>query len=439
MQRVIFSSVVVLFFLIFLNACNKPREIETAKPYSGEIRESFSEPAKTRLAKTWPITMPIDGRIERIELEPGDAVKAQQELVKFDALSLNQSVVEARASVKEFEENIKVQENEALENTAKIDALQSIKAAQESLKAAAAQVEAEQKRSVRANKELVRIEKLFNERAVPEGSLDDARLHAETSLIELRKQEFYLTAFRFVLVAIKLGPQAIDDWLGRKAMQKQVYVQQLAQAQARLARAEHDLRLARIHSPIEGVVLERFEQGDSTLSAGQRLLLLGSLDELEVIADVLTQDAMRLQPGSRVILKPASRLEPLEGRVKKIEPAGFTKLSSLGVEQQRVNVIVWIAKRPKNLGVGYRVQARFITGEKKQALIVPRTAVMQAPDGSYYVFKVTGGTLSKAVVEIGLRSDLELEITRGLSEADAIVAVPDTTLKEGEAVEAVSE
>jgi len=135
-------------------------------------------------------------------------------------------------------------------------------------------------------------------------------------------------------------------------------------------------------------------------------------------------------------MQPAARRAAIWGKVKRIEPAGFTKLSSLGVEQQRVNVIVSLPPQHEGLGVGYRVQAQFFTGAKSNALIVPRYGVLQAPDRSFYVLKVVDGKMRKQAVTIGLRSDLELEITSGLSENDLIVARPDTTMKEGAKVKA---
>ena len=430
--------------LILLAGCGK-REVEVTSPRRGEIHESFTEPARTRLANVYRIAMPVAGRVGRITLEPGDQVRQGQTLAAIDRTPLEQSVIEAKAVVAELEASLRVQDDHRLEETAKVEVEASISAALESLKASNAQVKAEQARAERAVKERGRFEKLVKDNAVTQSKLDDAVLVAETAVIELRKQEFYRSAMNFMIVAIRLGPKYIDQWLARKALQRETYLQQLIQARARLARAEHQLGLVRLESPIDGVVLERYERGDAPLAAGQPLLLLGHLAELEVVADVLTQDALRLRPGSRVELAPAARLAPLAGTVKRIEPAGFTKLSSLGVEQQRVNVIVSLdgptsgTDGPTSeLGVGYRLQARFFTGQQGDALILPRFSVLQAPNGTFYVFKVEGGKLARQPVELGLRSDLELEVTGGLAEADTIVATPDTVMAAGETVKVLT-
>ncbi|HUW58663.1 MAG TPA: HlyD family efflux transporter periplasmic adaptor subunit [Planctomycetota bacterium] len=429
--RWIVLLVLIAAVVLIVLRSRQPVEVEVMQARRGEIHESFREPARTRLARTWPITMPVQGRIERITLEPGDRVEAGQALVPFDLVPFEQGVAEARAAVGELKASLALKKDTRLENTGALQSRASVDAAREALKAAEAQVDAEKARSDRATKELQRMETLAATGRIAQNVLDDARLAAETSLIALRERQFNKAAMNAMLVVIELMPKLIDQYIARKDLEEAVLNKQLAQAEARLVQAEHDLKLARVVSPIDGVVLERYEQGSRFVAAGQPLLLLGSLDELEVIADVLTEDALKLKPGSEASLEPAAGLGPFKGKVKRIEPQGFTKLSSLGVEQQRVNVIVDFVETPTALGVEYRLQARFFTGTKADALILPRFAVMQSPEGDYYVFKVVKGKLGKQPVTLGLTSDLELEITGGLTEADTVAAAPDATMTEG--------
>ena len=425
------AGLCLLLPLAVVLGCGKRAEIEAISARRGAIRESFVEPARTRLARTYPVTMPVDGRVARIELEPGDKVTKGQRLAEIDLVPFEQAVAEAEAAVKELVAEIEVKEDNRLEKTAAEDAEAAVKAAQEALKAADEEVAAEKARADRAAKDLARNKALFAEKVIAEDQLDDAKLAAETSLIEFRKQQFYRAALKAMVVAVNLYPRAVNQWIAKKGLEKSAIVHRCEQAKARLALAKHRLRLADARSPIDGIVLKRLEQGDRPIGAGQQLLLLGNLDELEVEADVLTQDVLRLRLGSEVGLEPASGIAPIAGKVKRIEPAGFTKLSSLGVEQQRVKVIAAFAGKHDNLGVGYRLHARFLTGAKTDALIVPRFSVLQAPDRSFYVFKVVDGTLVRQAVVIGLRSDLELEVTDGLAESDLIVARPDATMKDG--------
>ena len=416
--------------------CGGSIDVETIRPRRGRIRESFTEPARTRLANDHVISMPVAGRIGRISLEPGDRVTKGQALATFDLVPFEAALTEAKAAVAELQARIVLNQYDEIEKTVLVEADATIRATSHALDAAEAQVAAEKARSERAAKELGRVTTLATQDAVTEAQLDDARLAADTSLIELRRQEFYHAALKGLFVAIRLGPKYVSQYLGRKRLNRGILNEQLAQAKARLARAEHDLKTAKIASPIDGVVLERFEQGDRPMLAGDRLLRLGDLAELEVVADVLTQDAMRLAPGPEVRMEPAAGFPPFTGKVTRVEPAGFTKLSSLGVEQQRVNVIVDITGHRDRLGVGYRLHAQFFTGTKDKALIVPRFSVLQARDRSFYVLKVEAGLLKEHPVKIGLRSDLELEIVSGLGKNDVIVAEPDTTMRDGTRVAA---
>jgi HlyD family secretion protein len=422
-------SLCLVFAVLSLFGCGG-KEVQVVSPKRGEIRESFSEPARTRLAKSYPVTMPVQGRIRRIDLEPGDKVTKGEELVSFDRVPLEKAVEAAKAKVAALKAEMAVKKDNNLEHTALVETRATIKAAVQALNASDEQVAAEKARYARADKELRRMSVLKAGKAIAQTKLDDVTLRAETSLLELRRQQFYRAALNALLVAIRLGPLYVERYMDRKGLEETVIERKLEEAVANLGSTEHQLKLARILSPIDGVVLNRYEQGDSALPPGKPLLLLGNLTDMEVVADVMTQDALRLKPGSRVKLRPAAGLGTINGRVKRIEPAGFTKLSSLGVEQQRVRVIVSLDRQDHKLGVGYRLQAEFFTGFKPNALIVPRFSVMQAPDRTMYVFKVIDGRLMKQPVTIGLRNDLDLEVLKGLTDKDVIVARPDATLRE---------
>ncbi|MCP4410371.1 MAG: HlyD family efflux transporter periplasmic adaptor subunit [Gammaproteobacteria bacterium] len=211
-------------------------------------------------------------------------------------------------------------------------------------------------------------------------------------------------------------------------IEKELVFKQLIQAQARLALAEHRIKLANITSPIDGVVLQRLEQGGGPLPAGQPLLNLGQLDQLEVVAEVLTQDALKLKAGTPVMLSTGGLEGAISGEVLRVEPAGFTKLSSLGVEQQRVRVIIALNERPAGLGVGYRLQVRFTTASKKQALVIPRFSVLEAPDRSHYVLKVVDGELVRQAIKLGMKNDLQVEVVAGLESEEQIVAAPSSDM-----------
>jgi HlyD family secretion protein len=284
-----------------------------------------------------------------------------------------------------------------------------------------------------------RVEKLVEDNSAPRQQLDDLIIERDTTDLARGETEFSTASLDADIATAKLEPALIEQTIADKryliktlalkieqadARLKQ-YNARLEQAAARLALAEHTLSLARIASPVRGVVLQRLADGASPVSAGMPLLVVGNLDDLDIIAEVLTTDALKLKPGTIVELSPASGMEPFAGRVVRIEPAGFTKLSSLGVEQQRVNVIIAPQSRPSNLGIGYRVQSTFITAEKPDALTVPRYSALQDRDFKFYVLKSeVGKPPVKTAVEIGLRGRLDLEILNGVDEKDSIVRTP---------------
>jgi len=429
MRRKFRGICLAALMVLFAAGCGG-REVEVTRATRGPIEQSFTEPGKTRLENTWPITLQVAGRIARIDLEPGDRVAAGQRLVQYDLVPFEAAVTEAREAVAEIEASIAVKRYNAIEQTLLVRAEEWIKASRELLKAADEEVAAQKARSDRAAKQLDRVEQLVREGAESESALDDARLDAETSFFELKKEQFTRAAVNTIMTIVELSPRSINEWLGMKSLQVEELQHRLMQARARLVRAEHELSLTDVVSPVDGVVLERYQQGDAMLPAGTKVLLLGNLEELEVEIDVLTQDALKLAPGAPVELSAGAALAA-RGTVKRIEPAGFTKLSSLGVEQQRVNVIVSLDNSDGKLGVGFRVSARFITASAGDALKIPRFSVLESPDGSYYVFRVVDGALVETPVEIGLKSDLKLEITSGLAESDIIVEQPDTTMSDG--------
>jgi HlyD family secretion protein len=422
--------------LLLMVGCQSGPKIETVTAKREPISESFREPAKTRLAKIYPVTLPVAARIHRIELEPGDAVRKGQPLVTFDLEPFTNAVEEAGGAVAELESRIRVKDDNRLENTTLNYVRQAIEAVKKALQAADQQVKAEAARTERADKRRQRLDRAFTANAVSRSEVDDARLHYDTANIEWRKQIFYREALNAYYVAVQLGPKYINEYLGQKKLERGTLVEQLNQAKARLARARHNLKLADVRSPIDGIVLARHEQGDRTLPAGQPLLVVGNLDQLEVVAEVLSQDALRLKTGARVMLEPGAGMDELEGEVRRIEPQGFTKLSSLGVEQQRVKVIVALKEKREGLGVGYRLHARFSMAARAEALIVPRFSVLQAPDESFYVFRVVDGRLAKTPVRVGLRNDLNMEIVKGLNESEVIVRTPDAKMKDGQKVSA---
>jgi HlyD family secretion protein len=278
-----------------------------------------------------------------------------------------------------------------------------------------------------------------------EGAAADRELReAETSLRKARadyqSDALELAALRTLQAVSYIGPKFITDYIDRKTFDLAEYQQQLEESRAALEIEKRNLGRAKITSPIDGVVLERHQTRRQYLQAGTPLLTLGRLDDMEVIAEVLTERATRISPDDPVEIYGEAILEgPIRGAVLRVYPAGFKKISSLGVEQQRVKVAVRLDRRPEPLGVAFRVHVRIFHDEATETLILPRTAIFRGDDGQWQVMLVENGKTRLQQVELGLMNDLDAQVRSGLTRESRIVSRPARDVTPGMRVETVEE
>jgi HlyD family secretion protein len=188
-----------------------------------------------------------------------------------------------------------------------------------------------------------------------------------------------------------------------------------------------------IYSPINGSVLRVLQESAAVVTAGTPLLELGDPLDLEAEIDVLSRDAVKIHPGARVLLEHWGGDEPLVGRVRLVEPSGFTKISTLGVEEQRVYVIVDFVDPPEarqTLGDGFRVEARIVIDEANDVLKVPTSALFRVGKESA-VFQVVDGVAREQIVKIGRQNGLEAEVLSGLAAGDEVVIHPSDQVENG--------
>ena len=191
-----------------------------------------------------------------------------------------------------------------------------------------------------------------------------------------------------------------------------------------------------IYSPINGRVLRVLQESAAVVTAGTPLLELGDPADLEAEVDVLSRDAVRIHPGALVWLEHWGGDEPLRGRVRLVEPSGFTKISTLGVEEQRVNVIVDFVDPPEAraaLGDGFRVEARIVVDEARDVLRVPTSALFRVGDKSA-VFCVVDNVARQQPVTIGRQNGLVAEVVDGLDEGDRVIIHPSDQIEDDVAV-----
>jgi HlyD family secretion protein len=413
--------------------------VQAARAEVGQIREFVDEQAKTRLPRTHLVTMPYSGRIAEITLDVGSHVEKDAVVAQIVPKDLDLEVKVAQARVDELQASIEESQDLSLEQTSLEQSLSYVESMGKTVEAAATRVEAGKKRLDFAEYSLARAEKLRTDDLISDEKYDDAKLQHIERGFDYQQDNLVHSALKSIQTATDLLPTLVRQYIVRKSLQTAVLRQQKAAADAQLEQAKNNAQRGAMKSPVSGVVLERHARDERYLAAGTVLLEIGALEELEVEAEILSQDVVDVREGNEVELYgPAIGPASAAGSVRQIYPAGFTKVSSLGVEQQRVRVIIGIAaedlerlRRQQAIGVGYRVRARIFTAQKAQALVIPRGALFRGAANDWQVFVVRGGRARLEKVQVGLMNDEQVEITQGLSAGDEVVLAPETSLTDG--------
>jgi HlyD family secretion protein len=423
-----------LSLIVGLCGCAKPPLVEVTRVSRADLVDSFREQAETRLRKLYVVSVPAAGRIGRIELEPGDPVRAGQTLVSLDRLPAQSETRERQAEVDQRLVEAQLAADDAPEAAEEARAEALLSEAQRRLEPQRANLREMQAVARQARLDLERARTLFAQGATARQQLERAQLDEQRARAQVQEASGRLNSLLALKEAMRHQWEAARAQRLRRQHQQQASQLQVVQARARLERSVHEASQISVTAPVSGVVVERFQQGPGPMPAGEKLLSIGRNEDLEAVSEVLTQDALRLRPGMPVQLYPGPGRPPLKAHVSRIEPRGFTKLSSLGVEQKRVRVLMRLEKIPPHLGSGYRLEAEFLVGRHPQVLALPRPALLQRPDGSFYVFKVVAGRLQEQTVELGVSEDLRVAIQSGLRQGDAVLAAPESGLQDGDEV-----
>jgi HlyD family secretion protein len=263
--------------------------------------------------------------------------------------------------------------------------------------------------------EFQRLSKLCQiECVVTENELERAEAQARRSEANRRSAEFAVEVARFELEAART---ALDYSAAQPAGTAAERVQVL--------------------TPVQGQVLGLQRESEGVVAAGQPLLEIGDPGALEVIVDLLSTDAVKVQPDTRVLFERWGGEGVLEGRVRVVEPVGFTKVSALGVEEQRVWVVVDLTSPPQlwqRLGDGYRVEASFILWEGSDILQIPSSALFRHA-GEWTVFVIADERAERRTVTLGRRSTLRSQILSGVSEREEVILHPDESIESGTRVQ----
>jgi len=412
------------------------------------MQEYVDEQGKTRLPRTYIISMPFDARLGEITLDEGDQVQQGQVVAKIVQEDVEANYDEAKAAVERLAASIRETSDKSVEKTTRQQAEYFVDSMVNTVESAKTQMNASRSRFEYATTYLQRVQQLIEKGAKTEDDLDRAQLQKVESETEYQTDALTYQAILSIDAATKLLPSMVSQYIDRKDLSVAVLEQQKAEAEARLRTAELRMKRSTMTSPVDGIVLAKELTSEQQVAAGTQLLEIGQLSQLEVEAEILSQDATRIQPGDRAeIYGPSLGMEAGQGipmKVQRIYPTGFTKVSSLGVEQQRVLVVLRFESpqvqpilEQHGLGVDYRVQVRIFTEEKAQALVIPRSAIFRNVSGSWQAYVAAGGRLDRRNLQLGLMNDLQVEVLQGIEAGDQVLISPEASLSEGAKVSPV--
>jgi HlyD family secretion protein len=367
----------------------QPVPVDVAQVTRGPLVVAIEEDGVTRVKDRFVVSAPVTGRISRLGLEPGDPIKEGDALAEIaPALS---PLLDART---------------------RAEAEARVGAALSALGQARAQISRARVAQELADQELARARQLSSGGSIAAQLLEQSEFAARMRTEEVASAEFAakVAAEEVRVARVTLGKDRAD--------------------------AKPD-RHVDVLSPVSGRVLRVQQKSAGVVQASAPLVEVGDPSALEVVVDLLTTDAVHVTPGTSVVIVGWGGELPIQGRVRRVEPSAFTRPSALGVDEQRVNVVVALTdphERWAALGDGFRVEARIVLWQAEQVLKVPQGAVFRRGDG-WAVFRVDGGTAKLASVTLGHRGEKEVEIVGGLGE-NAVVAVhPGDRVKDGVRVE----
>lgn len=442
MKKILIGScavIVVIILIVSFTGGGIP--VRMTKVLEGPISSYVEERAMTSLPRVYKITMPHTGKIKPIDLLPGTPVKKGDIVAEMNTDDLKTALAEKEAAVETIKARIKLNLYNDIEKTAYKESTDWISTMKSVSDAAWKKSEAANAKNLYAQWYLESAKKMKT--AISTKEFNQAQMEAATAKVEYESDLFSYKAVKMVETIFQLCPVYINQFLQMKVLNREILEMELKEAQACLQKAQRDLQKAILRSPVDGIILKRYFKNERTLDIGTEIMDIGNLCHLEVTADILSQEASGIKKGNPVdIYGGALEEEKISGTVKRVDPEGFTKVSSLGVEEQRVPVTVSIDEKALKsidsqgykIGIGYRLHVRIHTAEAQKALKIPRTAIFRGSGNTWKVFKVKGSTAELTDVRIGLKNDKEAQILKGLEKGDTVITAPPASLKDGEKV-----
>jgi len=368
--------------LVALSFRPDPLRVDTGRVQKGSMQVTVDEQGETRAHDRFIVTAPVAGRLNRITLHDGDAVQVNQVVAQISPLPL---------SVRERDEQI-----------ARISAAESRQRESEEL------VRHAEEDLAQAKRESARVERLVKDGFISGQAAEQAHNAEITINNEVKAARFRAKSAAAEVTLVQSGLAAVQDGAGV---------------------------LFNIRSPVAGRILRIQDASERVVAAGTPLLTLGDLSKLEVVIELLSSEATQVKPGMPVILDGWGGNQPLNAKVRRVEPYAFTKVSALGIEEKRTNVVADFVDAPQALGDGYRVSAHIIVWAAEEITKVPASALFRCDDG-WCTFIVESSRAQRRAVKIGHRNAQEAEVLEGVIAGETVIRHPGNQLAEGVRVEA---
>jgi HlyD family secretion protein len=357
----------------------KPLAVETGIVETGPLRITVNEEGRTRARDTFIVSAPVAGHLERISLRQGDRVDRDMVVARLTPAPLDER---GRALAR-----------------ARLDA------AEDSRRAAQARVEKARAALDQARRTRARAESLVARGVESVEKGEEAALAESVAAKEAEAADYGLQVAGHELEGARAELLATDP-------------------------AGEAKGLFEVRAPVGGRVLRVHAQSEQVLSPGTPLLEIGDTEAMEIVVDVLSEDAVRIRPGDPILVDAGDELGTMQARVRIVEPSAFTKVSALGVDEQRVHVVGDLLQPPGRLGDGYRVEAGIVIWQSDSALVVPSSALFRRGT-QWAVFAVQGERARARAVEVGRRNAERAEVLRGLVKGERVILYPDDRVEEG--------
>ncbi|MEM6598943.1 MAG: HlyD family efflux transporter periplasmic adaptor subunit [Cyanobacteria bacterium P01_C01_bin.69] len=416
-----------------------PIAVDVGQVTQGPLQVTIDAEGKTQVQERYVVAAPVAGRLQRIALEAGDTVESGKLIAQLDPLPLNTQVRSAQARLQQLHAEIAGVETQRPKSQEMRQAEARLRAAEAEQQSANAGVAEAKAALVQAQRDRARAQELESAGAIARQQRETAELTEtrQAQALEAAQQELK-SAIADVAAAQEAIPllraeQSDPDYL------LSVYEAQISEVEAELENLADEADRTTISAPASGMVLRVPEESARFVQAGEALLEIGDAAKLELVIDVLSADAVNIQPGDTILVEQWGGPNTLIATVNYIEPAAFTEVSALGVEEQRVNVVGTFADVENNLpeaslGDGYRIEARVVIWEAEASLRVPVSALYRC-DTAWCVFRIENGRAEPREVIIGQRNPTAAAVESGLNAGETVILHPSEQIESGSKVE----